>query len=119
MLACARIGAVHTVVFAGFSSEALAGRIQDAQCRAVITCNQGVRGGRFIELKATVDTAVKSCPSVQNVFVSQRTEHPAVMGKLDIPLEEISKHKPLSPLFCVMPISDVCMQQKDNMVSLD
>ncbi|KAK5623108.1 Acetyl-coenzyme A synthetase 2-like, mitochondrial [Crenichthys baileyi] len=94
MLACARIGAVHTVVFAGFSSEALAGRIQDAQCRAVITCNQGVRGGRFIELKATVDTAVKSCPSVQNVFVSQRTEHPAVMGKLDIPLEEVMSSQP-------------------------
>ncbi|KAG7215250.1 hypothetical protein INR49_022660 [Caranx melampygus] len=45
MVACARIGAVHTVVFAGFSAEALAGRIQDAQCKAVVTCNQGVRGG--------------------------------------------------------------------------
>uniref|UniRef100_A0A7N6BCR4 Propionate--CoA ligase n=1 Tax=Anabas testudineus TaxID=64144 RepID=A0A7N6BCR4_ANATE len=88
MLACARIGAVHTVVFAGFSSEALAGRIQDAQCKAVITCNQGVRGGRLIHLKSTVDTAVKSCPTVQHVFVSQRTEKPAVMGELDVPLEE-------------------------------
>ncbi|KAM4591778.1 acetyl-coenzyme A synthetase 2-like, mitochondrial [Odontesthes bonariensis] len=89
MLACARIGAVHTVVFAGFSSEALAGRIQDAQCKAVITCNQGVRGGRLIELKATVDAAVKNCPSIQHVFVSQRTEKPAVMGELDVPLEEV------------------------------
>ncbi|XP_037554148.1 acetyl-coenzyme A synthetase 2-like, mitochondrial [Nematolebias whitei] len=89
MLACARIGAVHTVVFAGFSSDALAGRIQDAQCKAVITCNQGVRGGRLIELKATVDAAVKNCPSVQHVFVSQRTENPTMMGKLDIPLEEV------------------------------
>uniref|UniRef100_A0A7N6BRG5 Acetyl-coenzyme A synthetase n=1 Tax=Anabas testudineus TaxID=64144 RepID=A0A7N6BRG5_ANATE len=89
MLACARIGAVHTVVFAGFSSEALAGRIQDAQCKAVITCNQGVRGGRLIHLKSTVDTAVKSCPTVQHVFVSQRTEKPAVMGELDVPLEEV------------------------------
>uniref|UniRef100_A0A8C7NCK6 Propionate--CoA ligase n=1 Tax=Oncorhynchus mykiss TaxID=8022 RepID=A0A8C7NCK6_ONCMY len=88
MLACARIGAVHTVVFAGFSSEALAGRIQDAQCKAVITCNQGVRGGRFIDLKPTVDAAVKNCPNVQHVFVAQRTTNPTPMGKLDIPLEE-------------------------------
>uniref|UniRef100_A0A8C7LQ73 Acetyl-coenzyme A synthetase n=1 Tax=Oncorhynchus mykiss TaxID=8022 RepID=A0A8C7LQ73_ONCMY len=89
MLACARIGAVHTVVFAGFSSEALAGRIQDAQCKAVITCNQGVRGGRFIDLKPTVDAAVKNCPNVQHVFVAQRTTNPTPMGKLDIPLEEV------------------------------
>uniref|UniRef100_A0A3B4XV64 Propionate--CoA ligase n=1 Tax=Seriola lalandi dorsalis TaxID=1841481 RepID=A0A3B4XV64_SERLL len=88
MLACARIGAVHTVVFAGFSSEALAGRIQDAQCKAVLTCNQGVRGGRLVHLKATVDAAVKTCPSVQHVFVSQRTEQPAVMGERDVSLEE-------------------------------
>uniref|UniRef100_A0AAR2LML1 Propionate--CoA ligase n=1 Tax=Pygocentrus nattereri TaxID=42514 RepID=A0AAR2LML1_PYGNA len=88
MLACARIGAVHTVVFAGFSSEALAGRIQDAQCKVVITCNQGVRGGRLINLKATVDGAVKNCPSVQHVFVAQRTSHSMPMGKLDRPLEE-------------------------------
>uniref|UniRef100_A0A8P4KEW0 Propionate--CoA ligase n=1 Tax=Dicentrarchus labrax TaxID=13489 RepID=A0A8P4KEW0_DICLA len=88
MLACARIGAVHTVVFAGFSSEALAGRIQDAQCKAVLTCNEGVRGGRLVKLKSTVDAAVKSCPTVQHVFVSQRTETPTVMGELDVPLEE-------------------------------
>uniref|UniRef100_A0A674NQC2 acetate--CoA ligase n=1 Tax=Takifugu rubripes TaxID=31033 RepID=A0A674NQC2_TAKRU len=68
LLACARIGAVHTVVFAGFSSEALAGRIQDAKCKAVITCNEGVRGGRLIPLKATVDAALKSCPTVRHVF---------------------------------------------------
>ncbi|KAK2824728.1 hypothetical protein Q5P01_021903 [Channa striata] len=89
MLACARIGAVHTVVFAGFSSEALAGRIRDAQCKAVLTCNEGVRGGRVIDLKSTVDAAVKSCPTVRHVFVSQKTEKPAVMGQLDVPLEEV------------------------------
>ncbi|XP_069394196.1 acetyl-coenzyme A synthetase 2-like, mitochondrial isoform X1 [Paralichthys olivaceus] len=94
MLACARIGAVHTVVFAGFSSEALAGRIQDAECRAVVTCNQGVRGGRLIDLKSTVDAAVKMCPSVQHVFVSQRTQQPAVMGELDVPLEKVMSHQP-------------------------
>ncbi|XP_075939571.1 acetyl-coenzyme A synthetase 2-like, mitochondrial [Anarhichas minor] len=98
MLACARIGAVHTVVFAGFSSEALAGRIQDAQCKAVVTFNQGLRGGRVIDLKATVDAAVKSCPTVRHVFVAQRTEHPVVMGQLDVPLEEVmSSQSPVCP----------------------
>ncbi|CAL8297700.1 unnamed protein product [Merluccius merluccius] len=88
MLACARIGAVHNVVFAGFSSEALAGRIQDAQCKAVVTCNQAVRGGRTIDLKPTVDAAVRNCPSVKCVFVAQRTSSPAPQGDLDVPLEE-------------------------------
>lgn len=60
-----------------------------AQCKAVITCNQGVRGGRFIDLKPTVDAAVKNCPNVQHVFVAQRTTNPTPMGKLDIPLEEV------------------------------
>uniref|UniRef100_A0A4W6F446 Acetyl-coenzyme A synthetase n=1 Tax=Lates calcarifer TaxID=8187 RepID=A0A4W6F446_LATCA len=102
MLACARIGAVHTVVFAGFSSEALAGRIQDAGCKAVVTCNQGVRGARVIDLKSTVDAAVKSCPTVQHVFVSQRTQQPAAMGRLDVPLEEVMSRQssvcPAEPL---------------------
>ncbi|XP_053315169.1 acetyl-coenzyme A synthetase 2-like, mitochondrial [Spea bombifrons] len=88
MLACARIGAVHTVVFAGFSAESLAGRINDANCKAVITFNQGVRGGRVVELKKTVDEAVKTCPSVKHVFVAQRTDNKVHMGNLDIPLEE-------------------------------
>lgn len=60
-----------------------------AQCKAVITCNEGVRGGRLIPLKATVDAAVKSCPTVRRVFVSQRTENPCTMGELDVPLEEV------------------------------
>ncbi|OCT79768.1 acetyl-coenzyme A synthetase 2-like, mitochondrial [Xenopus laevis] len=88
MLACTRIGAVHTVVFAGFSAESLAGRINDACCKAVITFNQGLRGGRTTELKKTVDEAVKNCPSIKHVFVAQRTENEVPMGKLDIPLEE-------------------------------
>uniref|UniRef100_A0AAR2JZ46 Propionate--CoA ligase n=1 Tax=Pygocentrus nattereri TaxID=42514 RepID=A0AAR2JZ46_PYGNA len=105
MLACARIGAVHTVVFAGFSSEALAGRIQDAQCKVVITCNQGVRGGRLINLKATVDGAVKNCPSVQHVFVAQRTSHSMPMGKLDRPLEEyVFDYSPGDVFGCVADI---------------
>lgn len=96
MLACARIGAVHMVVFAGFSAQALAGRIQDAQCKVVITCNQGVRGGRVIELKRTVDEAVKECPKVKHVFVGKRTDKEVPMGELDIPLEEeMDKEEPV------------------------
>ncbi|XP_032072369.1 acetyl-coenzyme A synthetase 2-like, mitochondrial isoform X1 [Thamnophis elegans] len=88
MLACARIGAVHTVVFAGFSAESLAGRINDAKCKAVITCNQGIRGGRILELKNTVDEAVKNCPSVKCVFVAQRTDNKTHTCSHDILLEE-------------------------------
>ncbi|KAM3606603.1 uncharacterized protein V6R79_019490 [Siganus canaliculatus] len=98
MLACARIGAVHTVVFAGFSSEALAGRIQDSESKAVITCNEGVRGGRVIDLKSTVDAAVKTCPSVRHVFVSQRTEKAAALGGRDIHLEQVmAAQSPVCP----------------------
>ncbi|NXJ97710.1 ACS2L synthetase, partial [Corythaixoides concolor] len=88
MLACARIGAVHTVIFAGFSAESLAGRIMDSGCKAVITYNQGVRGGRIIELKTTVDEGVKNCPRIKHVFVAQRTDNKVQMGDRDIPLEE-------------------------------
>ncbi|XP_075003496.1 acetyl-coenzyme A synthetase 2-like, mitochondrial isoform X2 [Calonectris borealis] len=88
MLACARIGAIHTVVFPGFSAESLAGRIMDSGCKAVITYNQGVRGGRIIELKTTVDEAVKNCPSIKHVFVAQRTDNKVWMGDRDVPLEE-------------------------------
>ncbi|TVQ25734.1 MAG: acetyl-coenzyme A synthetase, partial [Spirochaetaceae bacterium] len=73
MLACARIGAVHSVVFAGFSAEALRDRINDAQCKAVITADEGLRGRRIIPLKRTVDEAVMACPSVAHVFVAERT----------------------------------------------
>ncbi|XP_007436250.1 acetyl-coenzyme A synthetase 2-like, mitochondrial isoform X1 [Python bivittatus] len=88
MLACARIGAVHTVVFAGFSAESLAGRINDAKCKAVITFNQGIRGGRIVELKNTVDEAVKNCPSVKCVFVAQRTDNKIDTCSHDILLED-------------------------------
>ncbi|XP_069462984.1 acetyl-coenzyme A synthetase 2-like, mitochondrial [Ambystoma mexicanum] len=88
MLACARIGAVHTVVFAGFSAESLARRINDAKCKAVITYNQGVRGGRVAELKKTVDEAVKNCLTITKVFVAQRTDTKVHMSHLDVPLEE-------------------------------
>ncbi|CAG0881429.1 unnamed protein product [Cyprideis torosa] len=73
MLACARIGAIHSVVFAGFSSQALAQRINDATAVAVITCDEGVRAGKIIPLKRTVDAALQSCPTVKHVFVTPRT----------------------------------------------
>jgi len=73
MLACSRIGAVHSVVFAGFSAEALRDRINDARCKAVITADQGIRGGKIIPLKRTVDEAVIACPTIKSVFVAQRT----------------------------------------------
>ncbi|XP_074143810.1 acetyl-coenzyme A synthetase 2-like, mitochondrial isoform X1 [Sminthopsis crassicaudata] len=96
MLACARIGAVHTVIFAGFSAESLAGRINDAKCKVVITYNQGVRGGRIIELKKIVDEAVKNCPTVKHVLVAQRTDNKIHMGKLDVLLEEeMAKENPV------------------------
>jgi acetyl-CoA synthetase len=73
MLACTRIGAIHSVVFGGFSPEALAGRIQDCDSNCVITADEGVRGGRAIPLKANTDAALADCPSVETVFVVKRT----------------------------------------------
>ncbi|HIE70151.1 MAG TPA: hypothetical protein EYP98_08200 [Planctomycetes bacterium] len=74
MLACARIGAVHSVVFAGFSADALRNRIVDADCRVVLTANEGLRGGKTIPLKKTVDDAIDEIPSVHTVLVAKRTE---------------------------------------------
>ncbi len=73
MLACARIGAVHSVVFGGFSPESIKDRILDSDCQTVITADQGVRGGRTIPLKANVDEALEQCPNVHSVFVVRRT----------------------------------------------
>ena len=73
MLACARIGAIHSVVFGGFSSESLAGRIIDCDSRFVITADEGLRGGKKIPLKVNVDEALKECPMVDKVLVVERT----------------------------------------------
>jgi len=73
MLACARIGAIHSVVFGGFSSSALADRIQDSDCQVVITADEGVRGGRTVPLKANADTALETCPNVRACIVVKRT----------------------------------------------
>ena len=73
MLACARIGAIHSVVFGGFSPDSLAGRIVDCDSNCVITADEGVRGGRKIPLKANTDEALKKCPGVKSVIVVKRT----------------------------------------------
>ncbi|SHM56443.1 acetate--CoA ligase [Phytopseudomonas punonensis] len=73
MLACTRIGAVHSVVFGGFSPDALRDRILDADCRTVVTADEAVRGGKLIPLKGNVDKALKSCPDVSSVVVVERT----------------------------------------------
>jgi acetyl-CoA synthetase len=74
MLACARIGAIHSVVFAGFSAESLRGRILDAGAKLVVTANEGFRGGRRIPLKDTVDRAIAGLSSVERVLVARRTD---------------------------------------------
>ena len=73
MLACARIGAVHSVVFGGFSPDALAGRIHDCDSTLIITADEGLRGGRKVPLKANTDTALESCPNCRTVVVVRRT----------------------------------------------
>ncbi|MCA9659057.1 MAG: AMP-binding protein, partial [Myxococcales bacterium] len=74
MLACARIGAVHSVVFAGFSADALRDRILDADCAVVLTANEGLRGSKSIPLKAVVDDAVEGLSLVRSVIVAKRTD---------------------------------------------
>ncbi len=73
MLSCARIGAVHSVVFGGFSPDALKERILDSDCRVVVTADEGIRGNKKIPLKTNVDKALESCPNVRKVIVVQRT----------------------------------------------
>ena len=73
MLACARIGAVHSVVFGGFSPESLKDRILDSDCRVVVTADEGVRAGRKVPLKTNTDTALTRCPDVHSVIVYRRT----------------------------------------------
>ena len=81
MLACARIGAVHSVIFGGFSPDSVAGRIQDCDSRIVITADEGLRGGKTVPLKANVDAALKSCPDVKDVIVIRRTRADVKMKK--------------------------------------
>jgi acetyl-CoA synthetase len=99
ILACARIGAIHSVIFAGFSSSALAARINDSQCKIVITADGGFRGNKTIDLKSIVDEALITCTCVQNVLVAERTNTEiSMLDKRDIYLKDIlsevsDKHK--------------------------
>ena len=113
MLACARIGAVHSVVFGGFSPEALAGRIRDCQSDCIITANEGLRGGKPVPLKANVDAALESVTGVHTVVVVQHTKaetnwvesrdiwyHEAAASvAADCPPEEMSAEDPLFILY--------------------
>ena len=93
MLACTRIGAVHSVVFGGFSPESLKDRILDADCKIVITADEGLRGGKKVPLKSNVDEALKGCPEVKNTLVIKRTGGDIQWNKArDIWYEEISKN---------------------------
>lgn len=89
MLACTRIGAIHSIVFAGFSAEALAARLNDSKCTAVFTMNEGLRGGKVINLKKTVDAAVKLSPTVKNTFVFKRTENSFEQGSKDVIVDDV------------------------------
>ncbi len=92
MLACARIGAVHSVVFGGFSPNSLAGRIEDCKSSVVVTADEGVRGGRKIPLKANVDAACDKVAGVSSVIVVKRTNAPVTMKSgRDIYYDEIAK----------------------------
>ncbi|MEK9960221.1 MAG: acetate--CoA ligase [Rhodobiaceae bacterium] len=113
MLACARIGAVHSVVFGGFSPDALAGRIQDCDSNMVITADEGVRGGRAVPLKANTDAALAACPDCNKVIVVRRTGgaidwvegrdvwyHEAMEeASADCPAEEMNAEDPMFILY--------------------
>ena len=113
MLACARIGAIHSVVFGGFSIESLKDRILDSDCTAVITANEGIRGGKLVPLKNNVDEALKDCPNVHSVIVVNRTERALIKENevdvdyyqdienfdADCPCEEMDAEDPLFILY--------------------
>ena len=93
MLACTRIGAVHSVVFGGFSPESLKDRILDADCKIIITADEGLRGGKKVPLKSNVDEALKSCSDVENTLVIKRTGGDIPWNETrDVWYEEISKN---------------------------
>ena len=113
MLACARLGAPHTVVFAGFSADSLSGRINDAEAKVLITGDGGWRRGQIVPLKVSADEAVADCPTIEKVLVVRRTEQPVnmvdgrdvwyhdIVGEqsTDCPAEELDAEHPLYILY--------------------
>ncbi len=113
MLACTRIGAIHSLVFGGFSPEALKDRILDSDCKIVITADEGLRGGRAVPLKANVDKAITQCPNVHSVVVVQNTKNDTAWNEAvdiwyheevnkvsaDCPAEEMDAEDPLFILY--------------------
>lgn len=100
LLAIVRLGAIHSVVFAGFSSGSLKDRILDADSRVVVTTDESVRGGRVIETKKIVDEALKSCPNVKHTLVFKRTGNDAIPWTKQRDYwwhEEVAKHRPYFP----------------------
>ncbi|MDP3855932.1 acetate--CoA ligase [Phenylobacterium sp.] len=104
MLACARIGAVHSVIFGGFSADSIAGRIQDCDSKIVITADEGMRGGKVVPLKKNVDEALTQCPGVTDVIVVRRT-------RADVPMVE-GRDAYFSDL--KQDVSDVCEPEPMN-----
>ncbi len=92
MLACARIGAVHSIIFGGFSAESIAGRIKDCKSEYVVTADEGIRGGKTIPLKLTTDKALESCPDVKKCLVIKRTNKEIELQKdRDLFYDEVIK----------------------------
>jgi len=113
MLACARIGAVHSIVFGGFSPDSLRDRIQDSECKGLITADEGLRGGKSVPLKVNADVALKECPSVTTCIVVKHTggsvdwtdgrdvwyEEACAAASADCPPEEMDAEDPLFILY--------------------
>ena len=104
MLACARIGAVHSVVFGGFSVESLKDRILDSNCETVITADEGIRGGKKIPLKQNVDEATKSCPNVHSVIIVKRTKLELTLND-NIDVDYLSEKEKFDPICDCEPMS--------------
>ena len=103
MLACARIGATHTVIFSGFSAQAISDRANDSESKVIITADGGFRRGKLVELKKIVDTAVSSVPSIEHVIVLKRAANNVSMGRKDLWLHDMLKD---AKLYCEPEIVD-------------
>jgi len=104
MLACSRIGAVHSIIFGGFSSESIAGRIKDCESKFIVTSDEGIRGGKIIPLKNTVDKALETCPNIKNCLVIKKTNNKINFVKTrDVYLDEL-----------INEVSDICEPEVMN-----